>query len=119
MSDVADIRAALRGLRARRRRAHGPWAAYVGVFALVFGLGALWPQFTERFVRVAVVAAGALWLGCMWSLLFGSIANEVCPRCSKPFHMGPRYRNDFARRCLWCGLRLDGKNADGSWSLRV
>jgi hypothetical protein len=55
-------------------------------------------------------APGSLWLVLMIPLFFVSgrynhrARNRLCPRCGEPFHWKGLYYNDFARRCVRCGL---------------
>jgi len=54
-------------------------------------------------VRWVLLFLGAVGVALM---LFVPVVRLRCPRCSRLFHYGPSYRNDFAMRCLHCGLRL-------------
>ena len=43
------------------------------------------------------------------------VGSAKCPRCGNTFHSGPSakwgfIRNSYARKCVNCGLRIDGSN---------
>jgi hypothetical protein len=69
------------------------------------------------------------WFNTIWRLLWAGtilgfllsfplewrISAARCPKCQKSFHSGPSsrwgfVRNSYTRKCLHCGLRLDGSN---------
>lgn len=71
------------------------------------------------------------WFNTIWALLWvGAIVGFLlsfplewrisavrCPKCHSSFHSGPSphwgfVRNSYTRKCLHCGLRLDGSNVD-------
>lgn len=102
-------------IRWRRRLSHVPAGVLI---VLVLTRAVLRRSGVEMWLGGAtlengvVLAAGAL-------LLLVPVASARCPRCTYLlFHMGPKYRNDFARACLWCGLRLDGKNVGSAYTVR-
>jgi len=91
---------------------------------------------------MSFLVSGAAWTHRFWNWLFYLFAigaflallnrARVCPRCGKGFFIrsgwNPRQRvkrekgsfarfnvNVFGRRCLNCGLRLDGSNAHEKW----
>lgn len=109
-----SIDEALAQIRWRRRLSHVPAAVLV---VLVLTRVVLRRSGVELWLGGAtvengvVLAAGAL-------LLLVPVASAICPRCTNLFHLGPRHRNDFARACLWCGLRLDGKNRDSPYTVK-
>ena len=84
-----------------RRRARMFWFVFLtylpGVLFLSRGVGAVF-GIEQPFFEVAIVwmAAFALagWYRNGWR----------CPRCGQPFFYRRFWKNDFARRCLHCGL---------------
>lgn len=88
-------------IRRRRLLAHGPIAVAILV-GLATGLARRldvdigWSQpLLEGLFIVGIIAVGSV-----------KLSGLLCPRCSKPFHMGPRFSNNFTRKCLNCGLHL-------------
>ena len=94
--------------------------------------------------RMSFLVSGAPWTHRFWSALFYLMVAGVllaflnraraCPRCGQGFFIrsdwrprGPEPRmrrsgmgfnvNVFGRRCLNCGLRLDGSNAHMNWEV--
>jgi hypothetical protein len=107
-----DVASSLRRIRRRRLRAHG-------AFGLIFAIALVGLVVRMAWPGISFTLTDWLWFRVLWISLFAlaiyafffeSVADLLCPRCEKPFHMGPKYRNDFTRRCLNCGLRLDGSN---------
>ena len=108
-----QIELGLSRIRFRRRLSHLPFAIFFATGLLSGLLGLIVPS-----------AIHDLWQNTLFKFLiapfaFGSITALVvpvlglkCPRCGNYFHAGQRYRNDFTRKCLNCGLRLDGGNID-------
>lgn len=78
-------------------------AVYPQLYPHVLSTPWLWNSMT-------VVAGGCLMLNWVVAL--------PCPGCGNLFHAGPRFSNDFARRCGWCGLRLDGSNATEAFEVK-
>ena len=108
--EVSLISERLRSIRRRRRLAHWPLLAVplLGFTFSLLGVQELLRSFTfDVMALVGVACILVFWVGHL-----------KCPRCSREFHMSPRYRNDFARRCLWCGLALNGKNVNAPYSIR-
>jgi hypothetical protein len=85
-------------LKRRRNRA---WVAYCLIVPtfLVARLLPL-PGWGRTLLGIALVAAFAI----------ASVAALLshCPRCAKPFHRKDGRGHTFARRCVHCGLGLDG-----------
>jgi hypothetical protein len=86
------------------------------LIALIWGVfrAAIIPDTDGRLLRTVtatLIAAAAA------ALFFVRVGPLLCPRCGRPFHMGPKYRFDFTRSCLHCGLRLDGANAAEEYRL--
>ena len=108
----------LQRLRRRRFLAHSPLCVVlVGALAFV-GITRLSPALQIPAKQVLGTVVGLSMAASLLAALFVNVAGARCPRCGELFHMGPRYRNDLARRCLWCDLRLDGSNAEAPWMRR-
>jgi len=105
------LRAGLSEIRATRRLAHLPLLCVIVLIFLFRAIrdnvpafeGSFWDKLSLALIGVAFLVANVL----MFTV---SVINLRCPRCRKFFH-GGRYRNDFARKCLNCGLKLNGSNA--------
>lgn len=108
-----EIQARLRSLRRLRLTCHFPWLAVilVGLLYAILppgGQAAVLPLYQFFFFWAAV--------GFFLSYL---IRRFPCPRCGERFHYrrpGERFLslypyNDFATKCMDCGLKLDGSNA--------
>jgi hypothetical protein len=97
-----DLLSGLAAIRRRRLAAHGPaliWIVVVLAARLIFG--------TPMTGGVPVFLAITGLLGLV-PLIFIGVSDLRCPRCANYFHQGPKYRNDFTRKCLNCGLSLRG-----------
>jgi hypothetical protein len=97
----------LRDIRRRRRLAHAPSELFFGTGLCLAVLRTVCSECVPGLQHALVVALWPLG-GLLIASFFIPVAGLHCPRCGNLFHMGPRYRNDFARRCLHCGLRLNG-----------
>jgi hypothetical protein len=111
------LREGLREIRSQRRLAHLPFV-FVAFFAFFFGfIRANFPAFDGSFADKLILALlGVAMVPAVLLMMFMSVINLRCPRCREFFHAAKgRYRNDFARKCLNCGLRLDGRNASDAF----
>src|SRR5262245_6959883 len=98
------IRAALAEIRSQRRLAHLPLLTVFALGWLFSAIRAGVPAFERTFWSKLSVALLGVGLVVALILIFAiQVINLRCPRCRKFFHAG-RYRNDFARKCLNCGL---------------
>lgn len=112
----AEIEAGLRKIRFRRRLSHGPFVTAFLLAGLMLLLKLVNSEASSaiarttifQFLSQALIAVGAI------LILFVPVAGLRCPRCRNLFHCGNNHRNDFTRKCLNCGLRLDGSNANES-----
>jgi hypothetical protein len=82
------------------------YSASLGGFVLITVLMHIvqWaaPQFL-RFLRFVFLALGFLWITA--SFITGFRAQRFrCPQCGKPFFVGRWAVNNWARRCVHCGL---------------
>ena len=104
---TAEIDAGLRHIRNRRRLSHLPFAAAIIGAVCVALADEMWPGA----IGTARSLLTPLFLVAILLVVFVPIAGLRCPRCHGFFHAGPKYRNDFVRKCLHCGLRLNGSNS--------
>jgi hypothetical protein len=104
---LEEIQAGLARIRTKRRWSHLPFlAALLG--SLAFNLaGRMWPE-ASSFARPVLTPIFLVAIVCIFAV---PVVGLRCPRCRGFFHAGGGYRNDFARKCRNCGLRLDGKDA--------
>lgn len=116
---LASVQPELRRIRRRRLLAHGPFLATFANALLHIAVSRAAPALASSANEAFEFSHAVLWGSCVVAFLFGGVAGLECPRCSELFHMGPKHRNDFARKCLWCDLRLDGSNAEESWRRRT
>lgn len=108
---ITQITERLAMLRRRRRLAHVP---FITAPVLGFALSLL-----GVFDRLPSLVFDALIVVGFACILIFWVSHLKCPRCNHEFHMGPRYRNDFARSCLWCGLRLNGQNVGEPFTIKT
>lgn len=89
-----------------RRRRKVVILVWLGIFPVVGGLtGALelaGVNVNRAFPLIALPCLGLLVIAGL------RMQNARCPRCSKRFHLRGLYGHAFNRRCLNCGLQLDG-----------
>ena len=110
---LKELHDGLREIRETRRLSHWPFHIAIGL-ALFFGfIRSNFPSFDGSFADKMIVALlGVAFVVGIVLIMFVSVIDLRCPRCREFFHAKKRrYRNDFARKCLNCGLRLDGRNA--------
>jgi hypothetical protein len=108
-----EIKARLRSLRMLRFAIHFPWLAVILVGIIYAVLPSSAKAVVLPFYQFFFFWAAA---GFFVSYL---IRRFPCPRCGERFHYrrpGQRFLslypyNDFATKCMDCGLRLDGSNA--------
>ena len=115
-SDMHAALAEIRRLRFRRAFFMAPMAGIV-----LCGLPvALFDAFPLRsYVFAMFIACWPLAIfGFLASIPLGWVISETrCPRCANRFHVGTSRRfgavqNSFTRKCMHCGLRLDGRDLD-------
>lgn len=115
----ADIHAALaeiRRLRFRRAFFMAPMAGIV-LCGLPVALFDAFPLRSYVFATFSVCWPLAAF-GFVASIPLGWVISETrCPRCANRFHVGASRRfgviqNGFTRKCMHCGLWLDGRNVD-------
>lgn len=99
---TSELLSGLAAIRRRRLAAHAPALLWI-VLVLAARLISDVPMSCGMLVFVASTGV----LGCA-PLIFLGVSNLRCPRCGNYFHQGPKYRNDFTRKCLNCGLSLRG-----------
>lgn len=127
--DPAEIRRGLRTLRWFRRTAWLCAGVPVVLTTILVVVNKVFPGSTHFLV------SGASWTHRFWSWMFNIFAlgcalclltlARRCPRCRGPFHHRGLTRlqarnqpgigfntNIFSRRCLSCGLRVDGSNIE-------
>ena len=116
-TNTQRLQAGLREIRGRRRLSHVPFFVVAALALFLSVLRGAWPSFSGSFgEKLAIGLLGIAFLPALISMMFVSVINLRCPRCREFFHAAKgRYRNDFARKCLNCGLRLDGKNASDAF----
>ena len=108
----AEIQEKLRSLRLLRFICHFPWL-------MVFLLGASFlvvpPHIKHTVMPIYQLFFFWAFVGFFLSFF---VRPFPCPRCGEKFHF-KRYStglfsrwayNDFARKCMHCGLKLDGSN---------
>lgn len=125
LASTQDISAALNSIRVLRRQRNICMAPFFAVFLVGIPL-ALVDEFSFGIVSGIWHSS---WFNTVWVLLWAGaivgfllsflmewrIGAAKCPKCRRAFHSGPSprwgfVRNTYARKCLHCGLRLDGSN---------
>ena len=100
MSDEPTYAAAWQDYRWRRRWFFIAWlGGPVCIFALTACLVFLWCTFPESIG----IGLGLLWMAS-FMLTGGRLTWFRCPRCREPFFCTWWYSNQFARKCVHCGL---------------
>jgi hypothetical protein len=123
--DLQEISIALRDIRVLRHQRNICMAPFFSVFLVGIPL-ALANNFAPGVVSAIwhsswfSVVWGLLWVGAIVGFLLSfpmewRLGSVACPKCQKSFHAGPSprwgvLRNSYTRKCLNCGLRLDGGN---------
>ena len=115
-SDVHAALAEIRRLRFRRAFFMAPLAGIV-LCGLPVTLFDAFPLRSYVFATFVVCWPLAMVGFMAWLPLGWAISETRCPRCANRFHVGTSRRfgavqNSFARKCMHCGLRLDGRNLD-------
>lgn len=112
MPDKETLAAGLARMRKERKTALYAWLVAAVVLATVILLSM---QF-QTLSWISMLVLGAAFL---WAIAAGLIAATAeCPNCKKSFHFhGDDYfttsfSNTSAKKCLHCGLRLDGSNIE-------
>ena len=107
-----EIQEGLRKIRLRRLISHGPFCTFFLTGLLSAGLSLVAPLAAHALTHHPLFNLVLAPIGfASVTMFFVSVVGLKCPRCNNFFHAGPRYRNDFTRKCLHCGLRLNGSNA--------
>jgi hypothetical protein len=84
-----------------RRRRNLAWFAFLGYVPVCFTVGMLSMRVFSTFTPAFVVAIA--WM--VFFVIAGNLALRFpCPRCGKWFFAKWWYHNNFARRCVHCGL---------------
>ncbi|MDH3320978.1 MAG: hypothetical protein OEO84_14995 [Betaproteobacteria bacterium] len=112
-TSAEDIRSRLRSLRMLRAACHFPWLAVI-IVGLIY---AVLPSGRKALVLPAYQFL-FFWAAAGFFLSY-LIRRFPCPRCGERFHYrrpGQRFLslypyNDFASKCMDCGLKLNGSNA--------
>ena len=93
------------------RRRQGFYGIWLGGFAVMAVLVLLFDNESLRGWVIGVL--GPIWM--LTSIIISiRLSRFKCPRCARPFFQTWWYRNDFARRCVHCGLRKWAKtNSSG------
>ena len=103
-----QIQENLKKLRALRFICHFPWLM---IFMLALAMLVLPTTLNEAIMPIYKLFFVWAFVGLFLSLF---IRPYACPRCSEKFHYkkhGSWYSyNDFARKCMNCGLKLKGKD---------
>ena len=124
-ANLQEISKSLRDIRVLRLQRNICMAPFFSVFLV--GI----PLALANNVAPSTVSAiwHSTWFSTVWGLLWAGaivgfflsipaewrISYAACPSCNKPFHAAPSrhwgtIRNTYTRKCLNCGLRLDGAN---------
>jgi hypothetical protein len=98
-----------------RRRRRWFFAAWLGGFAIVASLAALFDKFS--------LGGAAFWiLGPAWMISFVVVAARLqlfkCPRCHRPSFNTVWYGNPLARRCVHWGLAKWSSEGSNDTSIR-
>ena len=111
--DSAEILSGLKKIRRRRWLSHIPFFSSFVIAGFIAILNATVPGVSKVITRSPLFQPAFTTLMVVGGIciLFISVAGLKCPRCGNKFHFGERYRNDFTRKCLHCGLLLNGSNA--------
>lgn len=115
-SDVHAALAEIRRLRFRQAFLMAPLAGIV-LCGLPVALFDAFPLRSYVFATFVVCWPLALF-GFVAAIPLGwAIGETRCPRCANRFHVGTSRRfgaiqNGFTRKCMHCGLRLDGRNVE-------
>lgn len=114
---LAEIEFGLQRIRFRRRVSHVPFFSAFALSGAVALLNLVAPNLgtvlSQNFLFK--IPFGLLFLVGIPCVFLVSVVGLKCPRCGKLFHCGERYRNDFTRKCLHCGLRLNGSNINAAF----
>jgi hypothetical protein len=107
-----DISRGLKRIRFRRKLSHAPFLSAFAIGGFMALLKVVAPSVCSAIAQNQIYQLGFSLLIAVGGIcaLFVSVMWMKCPRCGELFHCGERYRNDFTRKCLHCGLRLDGSN---------
>jgi len=114
-----EIQQELRKIRRLRFFCHTPFFVIFGVGLTKVGLSLFQPDSAKTIFDNSVVLF-------IWKLIFIwafagffvgiLIRRQKCPKCGDYFHNRRNgsyfFYNDLARKCLNCGLKLDGSNVD-------
>jgi hypothetical protein len=108
-----QIRTKLKSLRMLRVASHFPWLMVI-LLGLVY---VILPAGGRQFI-LPIYQLFFFWAAAGFFLSY-LIRRYPCPRCGERFHYrrrGERFLslypyNDFATKCMDCGLKLDGSNA--------
>ena len=113
VTDLAEINAGLGKIRLRRRISHLPFLSCFVLAGLMALLKVTAPEACHAISQNPVyqLFSSVLVVVGMVCVMFISVVGLRCPRCGNFFHCGEHHRNDFTRKCLRCGLRLNGSNA--------
>lgn len=114
---LAKIEFGLQRIRFRRRLSHIPFFSAFALSGAIALLNLAAPSMGAVISQNSLfkIPFGLLFLVGVPCVFLVSVAGLKCPRCGKLFHCGERYRNDFTRKCLHCGLKLNGSNANAAF----
>jgi len=110
---IEEIQSGLKRIRILRMLSHGPILLLL-IIAVPLFLG---PE--QLHDKLLPIWEGAFYLMIGGFFLGAFLRGLNCPRCGNRYHLKmtlgnkSRLYNEFTKKCVYCGLRLDGKEISG------